>query len=142
MDGCHKPFYHLPSIFKTRFVLWLVFWWMFDVRLLFLCTVLPFSLFIIVLDRSFKPINIYSTVISVIGVKKNKTVASSKLWCIKTRSSTTVHHELPWPSLITPVCNASGTAKLIDKIQIKKIYFTARDSFDIVCDKNGWQIAK
>lgn len=142
IDEAHKAFYHLPNIFKTRFVLWLVFWWIFDVRLLFLCTVLPFSLLIIVLDRSFKPINIYSTVISVIGAKKNKTVASSKLCGTRTLSSTTEHHAFPWLSDITPVCKACGTAKLIERIHIRKIYFTARDNFDIVCDKNGWQIAK
>lgn len=126
---------------RTRFVLWLAFWWMLEVRLLFLCTVLPFSRLIIVLDRSFTPIKMYKAVISDIGVKKNKTVASSNECSMRTRSSTTVHHELPFSAWTIPVWIACGTAKPIDKIQIKKIYFTARDSFDIVCDKNGWHIA-
>lgn len=79
----------------------------------------------------------YSTVIRDIGAKKNKTVASSNEWSISTRSGTTVHHEFSLSPTTIPVCSACGTAKLIDKIQIKKIYLTARDNFDIVCDKNG-----
>jgi hypothetical protein len=79
----------------------------------------------------------YRTVISVIGAKKKSNVASSKLCCSKTLSSTTEHQAFPFPSEITPVCRACGTAKLIDRIQIRKMNFTARESFDIVCDKNG-----
>lgn len=33
-----------------------------------------------------------------------------------------------------------GTAKIIDKIQIPRMNLIALDSFDIVWDKNGWQI--
>lgn len=118
-------------------MLWLAFWWVLDVRLLFLCTVLPFSRFIIVLDRSFTPIKMYRTVIRLIGAKKKRTVANSKECSSQTRSSTTVHQELsPSPRTI-PVCNACGTAKLIDKIQMRKMYLMALDSFDIVCARKG-----
>lgn len=132
---------NLPNIFKTRFVLWLVLWWRFEVKLFCRCTVLPFSRFIIVLDRNFTPIRMYRTVISDIGAKKNKTVANSKECWSHTRSSTTVHHRFPFGFPTMPVCRACGTAKLIDSIQIKKMYLMARDNFDIVCDRNGWHIA-
>lgn len=115
---------------------------MLETKLLFLWTVLPFSRFIIVLDRSFTPIRMYNIVIKDIGAKKNKTVASSKECPIKTRSSITVHQEFPFSASITPVWRACGTAKLIDKIQIKKMYFMARDNLDMVCARKGWQIAK
>lgn len=130
-----------PNIFRTLVVLLRVFWLMLEFKLLFLCIVLPFSRFIIGLYRSLSPISIYSTEIRDIGAKKNKTVASSNEWSIRTRSGTIVHHVFPFSFMMIPVCIACGTAKLIDKIQIKKMNFTARDNFDIVCDKNGWQIA-
>jgi hypothetical protein len=36
---------------------------------------------------------------------------------------------------------ACGAANAIDNIHMRNINLIARDSFDIVCDKNGWQMA-
>lgn len=133
---------HLPSILITRLVLWLVVFWTFDWRLLFLTT-FPFSLLISVLERNFIPISMYSTEINVIGAKKKRIVATTNESSMRTRSGTIEHQEDSWllGSVTIPVWMASGVAKKIDNIQMRKMNLMARDSFDIVCERNGWQIA-
>lgn len=103
---------------------------------------LPLLLFIIFDFLSFSPINTYSTVMRTIGTTKKKNVDNSNE-CL-TRTLFTVHitiFGLLW-WWTTPTCNASGNANNRPINQITRISFTALVSFDIVCDKNGWQIAK
>lgn len=83
------------------------------------------------------PINKYNTDINIIGAKKNKRVAYRNECSIITRSSTMVHH-VSFASFTTiPVCMACGVANAIDKIQMRKMNFIARESLDMVCERNG-----
>lgn len=102
-------------------------------------TTFPFSLLIKVLERSFIPINIYRIEINVIGAKKKSIVAMTNESSIRTRSGTIEHQVVSWlfGSVTIPVCIASGVAKKIDNIQMRKMNFMARDNFDMVCERKG-----
>lgn len=73
------------------------------------------------------------------GAKKNRIVAKTKESLMMTRFSTMEHQVTLGLSVETtiPVCMAKGVAKKIDNIQMRNIYFMARDNFDIVWERNG-----
>lgn len=129
---------YLPSIFRTRLVPCVVCCLNdeFNGRLFPLLP--PFSL-LTVLDRNFRPISKYNTVISVIGIKNiNMVDNSNECWII---SFSTVHSLWPNPFSTTSNWIAKGKAMHSDSSQITIMYLMALDSFDIVRERKGWQIA-
>jgi hypothetical protein len=77
--------------------------------------------------------------INVIGAKKKRIVAITKESSMSTRSGTIEHQVVArlFGSVTMPVCIARGVAKKIDNIQMRKMNFMARDSFDMVCERKG-----